>query len=274
MQARPIYSKDAYCKVQKEAVYVRRGSSTDIAKPDEIARMGTAGVDWVKKPSVELSLFDRKTGDPLDNYVSIDRCTWYDLPPNKEIPKYSPGNRDFVESNEFRMLFVSPVNTEYLQKMAEYIPGSACFALSLELRNTGEISIHDTSLVFELRDPNQRYKLLTSQDCVGKPHPIVSFHWLPPRSITEQEDVFVKKEGDAWQVKCTFGKIQPGAAVRLMDDLLIGSRFSGDANIFGKVYSDNISSPIPIRIDLSFQMGSQTLTLQELEDIATSNIGY
>ena len=193
MQARPIYSKDAYGKVQKEAVYVRRGSSTDIAKPDEIARMGTAGVDWVKKPSVELSLFDRKTGDPLDNYVSIDRCTWYDLPPNEEIPEYSPGNRSFILNDKRSRLFEALVNIEYLRQMSEYIPRSACFALSLELRNTGGISIHDTSLVIELRDPNQRYQLLTSRDCAGKPHPIISYGWLPPRSITEKDDVFVEK---------------------------------------------------------------------------------
>ena len=93
VQARPIYAKDGYGKVQKEAVYVRRGSSTDIAKPDEIARMGTAGVDWVKQPSVELNLFDRKTGDLLDNNICIDSCTWYDLPPYKEIPDYRPNKK-------------------------------------------------------------------------------------------------------------------------------------------------------------------------------------
>lgn len=46
-QARPIYLKHDYGKLQKEKVYIRRGSSTDPTKPasiEEIAQMGAANV--------------------------------------------------------------------------------------------------------------------------------------------------------------------------------------------------------------------------------------
>ena len=39
-QERPIYATKNYGKVKKEAVYYRLGSSTEIANPDDIARMG------------------------------------------------------------------------------------------------------------------------------------------------------------------------------------------------------------------------------------------
>jgi len=40
LQERPVYLKKPFGKLKEHAVYVRRGSSTDVAEPDEIARMG------------------------------------------------------------------------------------------------------------------------------------------------------------------------------------------------------------------------------------------
>jgi predicted HTH transcriptional regulator len=41
LQDRPIYLKNDFGKLKKDVVYIRRGSSTDTADPDEIAKMGT-----------------------------------------------------------------------------------------------------------------------------------------------------------------------------------------------------------------------------------------
>lgn len=41
LQQRPFFIKKDFGKFKKDMVYVRRGSSTDIADPDEIARMGS-----------------------------------------------------------------------------------------------------------------------------------------------------------------------------------------------------------------------------------------
>ena len=43
-QKRPIYLNKKYGKVSKKTVYIRRGSSTRIADPDEILRMGEVAV--------------------------------------------------------------------------------------------------------------------------------------------------------------------------------------------------------------------------------------
>ena len=41
LQDRPIYLKKDFGKLRKDVVYIRRGSSTDTASPDEIAKIGT-----------------------------------------------------------------------------------------------------------------------------------------------------------------------------------------------------------------------------------------
>ena len=41
LQDRPIYLKKDFGRLRKDVVYIRRGSSTATASPDEIAKMGT-----------------------------------------------------------------------------------------------------------------------------------------------------------------------------------------------------------------------------------------
>ncbi len=269
VQTRPIYSRIDYGKVRKEAVYLRRGSSTDTAKPDEIARMGTVDVDWVGRPSVELYLVDRSTGENLGDHVSIDHSTWYNIPIGEEIPDYRPqggfriGNVEFVTNDPH-------VNADFLREAAVYLRTAVYFPISLEIRNTAGTVIHDVILEIGLNDPEGRYELLTSQNRPHKPSSSNLAFAHNVRSIFEKNDVFVTKEGEAWKVKCIFGKIQPGATVRLQDDLLIGCRDAGETDISGVVYADNISNPIPICINLLFQVGSQTLTIEDIEGRASS----
>jgi hypothetical protein len=52
-QDRPSYLNKNYGKLIADAVYIRRGSSTDIARPDEIARMGAA--TDVRHPGLKLT---------------------------------------------------------------------------------------------------------------------------------------------------------------------------------------------------------------------------
>jgi hypothetical protein len=54
LQARPIYLKQDYGKLKKHTVYVRRGSSTAIADPDEISRMGSALEEYQPRPKLSL----------------------------------------------------------------------------------------------------------------------------------------------------------------------------------------------------------------------------
>ena len=256
IQSRPVYAKDNYGKVLSEKVYLRRGSSTDTANPDEIARMGTTSVNWVRQPFVELNLVERKTGISLGDRVSIA-----DIPDREPDTVFRLGNVRFVQD-------IGLSNSDFFRDFAVPICRATCFSAALELQNTGGVVIHDTRLVIELHDPEQRFKILTSQDRPEKPKSSNAIPSQMHRSIFEKQDVFVFREGEDWKVECTFGKIQPGAAVRLQDDVLIGCRRSGEAMISGLVYSDNISSPIPVRIHLLFQVGSQLLSIEDIQYMA------
>ena len=267
IQTRPIHAKADFGKVRKEAVYLRRGSSTAIAKPDEIAQMGISDVDRVMSPSVELSLVNRETGKSLGNSATINKCTLYDLPGNNEIPDYRPG--EGLRIGHVQFIRHNPlVNNDFLREYAAYVQTEAYFPIVLETRNIGGTVIQDTKLALELHDPGQNFEILRSQDCPTKPSPNSLMARPVLESIFEKHDVFITKQGDVWNIDCTFGKIQPGAKVCLQDDLLIGSRIAGEFGLIGVVFADNISNPIPVCIALSFQTGSSSLTVEEIKERA------
>ena len=57
VQERPIYARSTFGKVEAEAVYIRDGSSTRKASPDEVAKMG-AQQSAEATPQLELSWAD------------------------------------------------------------------------------------------------------------------------------------------------------------------------------------------------------------------------
>ena len=70
VQQRPFYLTKNYGKLEKEKVYIRRGSSTDTAKPDEIALMGIHSSDLLK-PSIDLEFADNKSKEKLGKNINL-----------------------------------------------------------------------------------------------------------------------------------------------------------------------------------------------------------
>jgi predicted HTH transcriptional regulator len=68
-QDRPIYLKKNYGKLQKEVVYYRQGTTTAIATPDDIARMGSGPAKQQASLVVEFA-------DPAQEVSLGDRISW------------------------------------------------------------------------------------------------------------------------------------------------------------------------------------------------------
>ena len=64
LQSRPVYATADYGKVKKEVVYVRRGSSTATAKPEEVMKMGTPATGQLGQHSAKLHLVEDLSGQP------------------------------------------------------------------------------------------------------------------------------------------------------------------------------------------------------------------
>lgn len=264
LQARPVYAKVNYGKVKKGHVYLRRGSSTGVARPEEVSMMGFSANSSPERPSVELRLVSRDSGQVLGNRAIIPNCTRYEIALNM-IPDYEEGTT--FGTAQVQAFQVDPfTNRNYLREVAAYVQTEACFPVSLEMRNCGGVVIKDLILSIKVPDVEGRFHLLAGRDRPSLPSTRFMDR-LVHRPSALPSDIQVKKEGDTWKITCAFGKIQPHAVVRLQDDLLVGSRSQGEATFGGLVFADNITSPISVSFRLIFEADGKPLTIEKVSNI-------
>src|SRR5664280_335870 len=60
VQKRPVYLTKNYGSLKSDTVYVRRGSSTDIAKPDEVSMMGLPNIE-IANASLDVEFLNIST---------------------------------------------------------------------------------------------------------------------------------------------------------------------------------------------------------------------
>ena len=72
-QERPTFLNRRYGKLDENAVYIRRGSSTTIARPDEIAKMGSVliGAVPIVAPQLSLQWADLENMTPLSSPYTV-----------------------------------------------------------------------------------------------------------------------------------------------------------------------------------------------------------
>ncbi|GCA95447.1 AlbA family DNA-binding domain-containing protein [Microcystis aeruginosa] len=117
-QTRPIYLKKKYGKLDKDKVYVRRGSSTDPQKPatlDEIAQMRVEPEDIDANLAVVFSNPDTK--ELIGSHLSIE-AELCNLPPSYSIPSLPDLPRN---SYGFYSTSMHRTNHQYYRELAHYI---------------------------------------------------------------------------------------------------------------------------------------------------------
>ena len=96
IQNRPVYLKKDYGKLKKETVYIKRGSSTDIAKLDEISKMGNSLYHIEQgKPLLEMFFSDLRKRELLSDIYQISSVVLM-VPNKKDIPDYELTRSDNV----------------------------------------------------------------------------------------------------------------------------------------------------------------------------------
>ena len=229
--------------------------------------MGPATVETAGQPTVRLHLVERSTGEVLGERVVVEESTWLEVPPQEKLPEYRSGEP--VGTGRVRFVMHDPTaNSEFYRELAAYLQTEACFEASLELENTSGDVIHDARLAIELSDPDRLYELMGSEDRPRRPERSTMLILNRAVGGMARRDVFVRREGGVWKVECCFGKIQPRARVRLEEDLLMGSRSAEEVEIRGRVYGDNIVTPISVGFALHFSSGARRLTVGKIKELA------
>ena len=254
LQERPTFLKKSFGKLDQDTVYVRDSSSTRVAAPSEIAKMGAHQVSG-GTPQLDLDWADIDNHVVLPSPVTVQSLAFSQLLPSDTFTRPRP----------YPYLPALDSNPNYSANLISYVDERAFFkSVGLRLRNNSGI-------------PGRRIRFTATLEETG---PIDVRSWLtgPPSAIYLHTNVetlglgsrtdigpSVEKYGDRWELTVDFGDIRPGQDIWTTEPLYVGSAAAGSARLEGKLLGDNLPEPIRCNLDIRFEVEERAMKRSDVE---------
>ena len=258
-QKRPFYLARRFGKVEKDAVYKRDGSSTAVASPDEIARMGAEQdfdgtpqfvLEWadIEKRVVLPSPFAVKTlfldpRLPDDTFEDPRRRSMHPMATYGDNKNYSPE----IISYAHDMAFLKPFGLR-LRNCSGTAARRVCFVGSVQRQNA--VCVLDR---YSQPSRPRRRSMDSWAESV-----------IPLKQQLRGIDPRVRKLNDKWEVVVDFGDVRPQDEVWTDSALLIGSS-GGIAKLEGELRGDNIPEPVRCVLEINVQVGKRPMKKSDVE---------
>lgn len=269
-QERPVYVKKKFGKVDKEVVYYRLGSSTAIATPDDIARMGRDSVERLATPTMSLQFANHEIRKELGKSIRLSSTAYIkptvplpDLAPRKErsfgpfgveIPEPVPllANRSYWRDKEEYIRL-----TNLLKPVAFVIQNqSSVLAQNVRVQIIG-MSNGSITVASELPDEPD-YKNLAA----------LSRNNLLTRLSQQKPQTEVAHHGDQWTITVNFGNVQPKSCIWANEPFYIGSGQKELLELKATIYADNLTTPQNIQLKVEFVIENRLpLTIEKLKEL-------
>ncbi|WP_052321210.1 AlbA family DNA-binding domain-containing protein [Pseudomonas fluorescens] len=258
VQDRPIYAKQQYGKVSPDVVYVRRGSATAIAKPDEIARMGAAVREKTFAPKLQVQLVELdENATPV---TSIDVAY-----KNYQLESYP----EYIDrkSNTFGIPALTQANSSYFRELAKYTKfKNSTFAFRFEISNLGDHFADDVRI--QISAPSSPgFEFLTETQLPSKPNKTIDLFGHIHRKIQKLSNIEITSERNTVAATFPVGKIQSGET--LYTEVAYFTQPSERLQSFKiRVFSDQLRGPIEFEIPTRFKVESTSLPIGVLQMIS------
>ena len=263
IQERPVYLKKKFGKIEKNAVYKRDGSSTAIAAPDEVARMG-AKQDVGATPRLVLEWADINRHVILPSPLTVNTLF---LDPQLPTDSFKPPHPSSGIS-KFDVYYSD--NPNYFKEIIEYTSLMAFLkpcglrlhnrseVVGKRVRFVGSVTKANTSFVFdETSQPTRPYRSYMDR-------PISPKFFSHAQQFHRDPDPCVQKLADGWKITIDFGDISPHDEVWTTSPLLIGSG-GGITKLEGELRGDNIPEPISCVLEINFDVKVRAMEKSDVE---------
>ena len=271
VQERILFLTKSYGNLHENAVYIRDGSSTRTATPDEVAEMSTP-----KRPELVLAWADSEKSSAFPSPYVVKSLLLNPLLPEDTFNLPSPPGRSLY-GVEIPSLFDSGPNPDYSRELIDYTYCKAFFMpLGLQLHNKSGVAA--TRVRFE--------GMLKKRDGFGVLDEFPSF---PPETIdretidlmstlndmpylnnqlmsrVHEARIELQEDSDHWKISVEFGDIRPDEKISTEDNPWFGSGNSGTVSLKGKLLGENISEPIQCSLDIRFETECRPMTKEDVD---------
>ena len=262
VQRRPFFLTKDVGKLQKNLVYIRRSSSTDIASPDEIiSSMGGEDIGSYKEiPSLDVFLVSGQNDEIVEKYINCKLINAR-LSDEERIPYYGVIN---LEIN-------TGTNHNYYREWVKYFcTWQRVSQFKIGVKNFSSIVAKDVKVVFEITNEEQTMEAYDISRLPKKPS---TYKFDLPFMSSTQKDVAIKDILHGWRITCHLGKIHP-------KDMAITTHFfylsvfkSRSIQISTQVFSDDLPEPKGEMLEIKFEVEDRYYLVDEVVNEAKRNLG-
>lgn len=271
---RPIYLKQDYAKLRRNIVYIRRGSSTGEATPDEIVKMGIANQSEQNIPILKFSFANLDEKLCLGQNISVISKI-LELPKNSEILNYTESKShsqfDLIESRRI-------INENYYRELIDFyywktISEPIAFCVS----NSSSTVAMDIQIQISLDSSEGDIKLLLKDELPEKPRKSENYFDslvnIKPFSdqlaeIHNKPDITINLIGNTWHIDVLFQKVKAGQTVFTKDTIYFSSKKEGKIELKCKIFADNLPSLVEENLSIDVIVNKWESNLQELQALA------
>ena len=261
-QERPIYLNRRFGGLDEDAVYIRRGSSTSVARPDEIARMGAVspGGTSSDRPEIVVEWADLATKAVLStSHAAMSSILDPNLPEHTfGIPRQGLG---------FTALSIGGPSPSYSEEIIAYAAEiSLTGPVGLKFTNQGSIVGKNVIFVGSIT----KHEGLDIRDDLYEPSAFRNM-WLSsvtahqPRLPPDEAVIRLRDYSDRWELTVEVGDMRPGDEIWTTDSIFIGSSISNTMVLEAEIRAENIPEPVVHRLEIHLEVERREMRREDVE---------
>jgi hypothetical protein len=257
IQERPVYLTKDFGLLKKEMVYIRRGTSTAIASPDEIYKMGLNSSEAQTRAVADFEFGDKNNQKGLGTHIRLNGF-YNEVEPE---PQKDSGSVNSL----FPVIRLSIYDEPKYKDYAEYV-FKAGFLSSIRfvIRNTGDVLLENARLKMDFpKDDNLILRDRLPECPMSKMIPYL----LP--NISLGREVFIYRRNDYSEVRFNIGNIQP-KDIAWSDELYIGFKASAIINCSALLFADNLPNPISKQLEVKIDVERRFISAKDIQKMMTN----
>lgn len=258
-----LYLTQDYGKLRENVVYIRDGSSTRTATPDEVIEMFTP-----KPPMLALDWSDFANGGIVHSPFTVHSLAFDPLLDEDTFQPAPPSSQNW-RGIQLSSLLTSRPNPEYSKELIRFTLYKALFeplglwvhnksgVTGKRIRFEGSIAKRDGFAVVD-HLPEFPRKEIDS-------YPVTDITSLVNSKDSKEPTMELSDDEKCWNIHVEFGDIRPDEQILTYDALWFGSRYSQDVRLEGRLLGDNLPEPIKCALDLRFEFECRPMSISDVE---------
>jgi hypothetical protein len=258
LQERPIYLIKDYGGLRANVVYVRRGSSTGEATPDEVLRMASGTLSLGVPSVLQVEFADIKNREKHGLGLRV-LCKPREIPPLNRIPLFGEAPTPFSAIDYGQ-------NRQYYRDVAEWFRDFAHLCpVGLVVPNPSSILAEHVIVTVQIESASG-LALLDARDM--KPFPSSSWSLPVAPSGRYSRRIDVAQYANRYEILAELGNVQPGTEAWSQDVFYIGARMPQLVQADLRISANNLRVPMVLRAEIEIETSTQPMAVQEILALA------